>query len=82
MKEKTLKDSKPYREQGKCVKIGYNKLIVDEEEFRWDEWKKVSYFREVINHQENNNNDERSKREGQKEIKMLVWNVTGLEEKK
>lgn len=43
--------------------------------------KKVSYFREVINQQENNNNDKRSKREGQKEIKMLVWNVTGLEKK-
>lgn len=38
-KEELWKLAKKYREQGKIVKIGYNKLIIEEEEFKWDEWK-------------------------------------------
>lgn len=42
---------------------------------------KASYFREGIKHQEANNKKKRAKKEGHKEIKMLVWNVAGLEKK-
>lgn len=42
---------------------------------------KASYFGKATKHQENNNEKEKSKREGHKELKMLVWNVAGLEEK-
>lgn len=38
-KEELWKIAKKYREQGKIVKISYNKLIVDEEVCKWDEWK-------------------------------------------
>lgn len=42
---------------------------------------KGSYFGEATKHQEINNKMKRSKKEGHKEIKMLVWNVAGLEKK-
>lgn len=43
--------------------------------------RKVSFFGKVIKRQENNNKNKRTRKEGQKEIKMLVWKVAGLEEK-
>lgn len=42
---------------------------------------KASYFGKATKHQENKNKKEKSKREGLKELKMLVWNVAGLEER-
>lgn len=42
---------------------------------------KASFFGEGIKQQEANNKKKRARKEGHKEIKMLVWNVAGLEEK-
>lgn len=38
-REELWKIAKKHREQGKTVKIGYNKLIIDGEVCKWDEWK-------------------------------------------
>ena len=38
-KEKIWNLAREYKEKGKSVKIGYNKLVIDNEEYKWDKWR-------------------------------------------